>query len=86
MKSMPANSSTTVAPSATVTSDSPDHVVLVAGVAHGEVPAQANAIAAAAAHGAICEIAGEIEYIDYRLGTVHELSCVGGRTTLDGNQ
>ena len=83
---MPATSSTTVAPSATVTLDCPAHVVLVAGVAHGQVAAQANAFAAAAAHGAICELAGEIEYIDYRLSTVHELSCVGGRTTLDGNQ
>ena len=70
---MPLTPSSTFVPSTNVTWDFADHVVLVTGAAHGQGAAHAKAFAEAGADVAICDIAGEMEYIDYQLGTLHEL-------------
>lgn len=63
-------------------------VVLVTGAAHGQGAAHAQAFAAAGADVVISDIAGEMKYVEYPLGTVRELDEVaedikaGGRRCL----
>jgi NAD(P)-dependent dehydrogenase (short-subunit alcohol dehydrogenase family) len=73
---MPLNATTVHVPPRDVSWDYTDCVVLVTGAAHGQGAAHAQAFAEAGAHLAICDIAGEMEYIDYPLGTVRELEAV----------
>ena len=73
---MPLSPTTVHIPPRDVVWDYSDCVVLITGGAHGQGAAHARAFAEAGAHLAICDLAGEMEYVNYPLGTLRELEAV----------
>jgi NAD(P)-dependent dehydrogenase (short-subunit alcohol dehydrogenase family) len=85
---MPLSQDTTFRTPTDIAWDFSGQVVLVTGAAHGQGAVHAETFAAAGADVVISDIAGEMKYVDYPLGTVRELDDVtkgiraGGRRCL----
>jgi NAD(P)-dependent dehydrogenase (short-subunit alcohol dehydrogenase family) len=76
---VPISESTTYIPAENVAWDYEGQVVLVTGAAHGQGASHATAFAEAGANVVISDIAGEMQHVEYSLGTVDELESVAAR-------
>ncbi|MGD9712881.1 MAG: SDR family NAD(P)-dependent oxidoreductase [Thermomicrobiales bacterium] len=73
---MPLSNTTTYIPSRDITWDFEGQVVLVTGAAHGQGASHAKAFAEAGANLVVSDIAGEMKYVEYPLGSISELEDV----------
>lgn len=83
---MPVNDTTTYIPVENVAWDFEDQVVLVTGAAHGQGASHAQRFAEYGATMVVSDIAGEMEHVDYKLGSVVELEQTAESCRSFGNE